>query len=266
MKSFSLLPLALALHWLAFALPSAQALAPPVLPVVFSQAESGIRQLTIMIPSQGKTIETFKEGASRPFKKEIFAEDGGLIGEFHWTDNGTLLCKFEMEKNMSKVWHEFDPKSGKLSKVKRIFSDGKEVETNYRPDGETVWLKKELASAGASPVYSYRARNGMSLLRSFEEGRMIVEVFDSHDVYQYMQVWLKKDAGYRLHEVTIGNGRSRRIVHLKDDGKIEKVEYQVSGFVGWSTLKTEAGDALSEPVEDGYLKELNASDDPSVPK
>lgn len=250
----------------AFALNKDTERLPAALPIVTDEIEAAVRKLEIIFPGQGKSVEFFHEGEFRPFKKQFFKADGTLLQESEYNKQGVLLRDFKLEADMSTIKREFDPQTGKLLKLTRLHADGKEIETSYRADGESIWLKKETTANGL-PVYRYVSPDGRSLLRRFEKQSMTVEVFGKDDVFLYGQLWIQDSGGYRLKEVWIGSGRERRLVFLKEDGvSIDHVDYQISGFVGWSTLKTEPGDQLSEPVDSTMLQELNSSDDKSIPQ
>ncbi|MBX9689283.1 MAG: hypothetical protein K2X27_21415 [Candidatus Obscuribacterales bacterium] len=230
------------------------------LPIVTDQSKDGQRELQIIFPGQGKTLETFK--GSQLLKKQSYDKDNSLLHENVYDESGKPASEFRLESDKSKLWRLFV--GGLLSKEKQVFSDGKVVEKNYRPDGKSLWLVKEDDSGKLS--FSYYTNDGRKLLRKFAPGEMTVDVFDKSGA-TYGQRWELDGKFYRLREVRILDGLKRRVVYLKKDGvSIEKVEYQISGIAGWSVLKTEAGDKLSEPVTPQMLGELDRADDSSAPE
>jgi hypothetical protein len=164
-----------------------------------------------------------------------------------------------------KRFPKFNSATGKLESETQEFPDGKKVHLSFRADG-TLLSKTEIPPSG-DPLYFYFAADGRKLVRIIHGNEMDVQVYGKTGQPAYSQHW-RRDAHhqFRLHEVEINAGRNRRLVVLKEDGvSIDHVEYQISGFVGWSTLRREPGDKLSEPVDPQIFHELNRHDDPSVP-
>lgn len=236
------------------------------LPIVTDHLSDGVRELQVIFPAQGKTLEYFRPGASRAFKKQSYDSGGRLIAEENFDENGRLVSDFKLEADMSQHWRHFDEKTGKLAVETRQLDSGKFVETRYRQDGETVWTVSESDGDGHTSAVRYIAPDGKSLVRRFGDAEMTVDTFNKEREFIYGQRWIADGKDYRLAEVRLGNGRQRRIVVLKEDGvTIDHVDYQISGFAGWSTLKSEPGDKLTEPVDPHALQELNPEDDPSAP-
>jgi len=181
------------------------------------------------------------------------------------TNNGGQMNQHTAPADQVKRFPKFNHATGKLESELREFPDGKKVHLSFRPDG-TLLSKTEIPPVGDT-LYFYFDADGRKLVRIIHGNEMEVQVYGKSGQPTYSQHW-RRDAHhqFRLHEVEINAGRSRRLVVLKEDGAaIDHVEYQVSGFVGWSTLRSEPGDKLSEPVDPQIFHELNRHDDPSVP-
>lgn len=237
--------------------------APTALPIVTDTVSDGTRVLVVIFPGRGKSMEFTKVGAKHPFKKQSFDSSDLLTSEQNFDESGLLQSEFSHESG-SRSWREYS--KGLLAREKQETADGKFVETEYRNDGKSVRLVKTSTADGAAPSYKYVAADGTYLLRSFEGSRMTVLVCKKDGEPLYLQIWQQDGAYYRLAEVQIGSGRERRLVYMKADGiTVDHVDYQISGFVGWSTLKSEEGNKLSEPLESRFLQELNSDDDPSAP-
>lgn len=235
------------------------------LPIVTDHVNDGVRELQIIFPQQQKTVELFKAGAARSFKKQLFDKDSVLTQEQNYDEKGKLMSEFTFDKDKVKHWRQFDAATGKQTEEKKEFPDGRIHELKFRPDGLTVWTLKETRQAGATTLHYY-APDGQTLVREIHPDHMTVEVFDKQKSFLYGQSWDKKGNAYRLKEIHIGHGHTQRVVIMKEDGvTVDHVDYQVCGIVSWATIKTEPGDKLSEPIDAQMLQELNRADDITIP-
>lgn len=161
----------------------------------------------------------------------------------------------------------FKPRSKQAFKKQRFDSDGLLIqELTFGEHGRLV-SEFKLEKSDMSKIWRFVAADGRNLVRQFSGKEMSVQVFDKDQVLSHSQIWLQDGEAYKLKEVYIGSGRSRRHVIMKDDGtSIDHVDYEISGFVGWTTIKSESGKELSEPVDIEFLQELDSKEDPTIPQ
>ncbi len=132
----------------------------------------------------------------------------------------------------------------------------------FREDGTRLYTT--VRSPRTEPVSNYYGKDGfLRLTRTMRRtGQMHVTVFDKSGKELYKQTWVSGIAGYVLISVeektamgtrrlNVRGGKAATADYLKADGTVER---------------TEKGDALSEPVDDARLIELDAQDDPTMPR
>ncbi len=179
-----------------------------------------------------------------------------------WRSDGTLDWEAKTKPDGNTLLKEYYDDGKLLRKERELFDKGGFSETTYRKDGTKWYGSQRAPGEKGRGVSMFFAANGESLRRHTKGTTMTVIVLDKNDREVYTQTWVSGIAGYVLSSVKEPvPGGGWRIIHLLGKN-VDKVEY----FKANGTLdRTEQGNALTTPVDQGRLKEYS-SEDPTSPR
>ncbi len=203
---------------------------------------SRVREVSVSDNQPVRIILNYKDGRH---KIRQFVE-GQLAREVEQSRDGTL--RTIRWKNAKKV-------------EEQVTKNGVTDIRGYREDGMLLYTTSR-SMMGESVSTYYDKTGALRLTRTFQRtGRMVVVVVDNKGNELYKQTWVAGIGGYVLLQVEEKTAVGIRRLTLRGPD-VATADYLKSDG---SVLKTEQGNALSEPVDRSRFEEAGGQDDPTVP-